>query len=67
MAESTTESLKDLIEDPSQLTDIVNDPAGKGIKFFKNLSVKEQQYIIFGAGAALIAYGIYLGRAHKHS
>lgn len=62
---SITESLKDLVEDPSQLTDIINDPAGKGMSFFNNLRVKEQQYIIFAAGAALIGYGIYLGRKHS--
>lgn len=62
MENSTTHSLKSLIQDPSQLTDIMKDPASKGLEFYQGLSVKEQQYIIFAAAAGLVAYGLYLGR-----
>ncbi|MFD1186422.1 hypothetical protein [Pontibacter rugosus] len=65
MENSNTESLKSLVEDPSQLTDIINDPAGQGLSFFKRLQVKEQQYLIIAAGAVLIGYGIYLGRKNS--
>lgn len=61
MENQNTESLKNLVQDPSQITEIINDP-GKGVKFFQRLSMKEQQYLIFAAGAGLIAYGIYLGK-----
>ncbi|TPE42977.1 hypothetical protein [Pontibacter mangrovi] len=57
-------SLRSLISNPSQLADIIKDPKS-GIDFYKNLTVKEQQYIIFAAAAGLIAYGIYLGRTNK--
>lgn len=65
MAKSDTQSLKNLVRDPSQLTDIIKDPGGKGVDFYKNLTVKEQQYILFAAAAGLIGYGIYLGRQNK--
>lgn len=54
-------SLRGLIQDPSQLADIIKDPT-KGLDFYKGLSVKEQQYILFAAAAGLIGYAIYLGR-----
>ncbi|WP_299759112.1 hypothetical protein [uncultured Pontibacter sp.] len=57
-------SLRGLLQDPSQLTDIIKDPT-KGLDFYKALSVKEQQYILFAAAAGLIGYAIYLGRSGK--
>ncbi|WP_276497177.1 hypothetical protein [Pontibacter litorisediminis] len=57
-------SLRSLVQDPSQLADIIKDPT-KGLDFYKGLSVKEQQYLLFAAAAGLIGYAIYLGRSHK--
>ncbi|MCX2740969.1 hypothetical protein [Pontibacter anaerobius] len=57
-------SLRSLVSNPSQLADIIKDPT-RGIDFYKGLSVKEQQYILFAAAFGLIAYGIYLGRSEK--
>lgn len=61
MENTITTSLKNLLKNPSQLTDIMNDPSKKGLELYNSLSVKEQQYIVFAAAAGLIGYGIYLG------
>ncbi|MBJ6119221.1 hypothetical protein JAO76_13510 [Pontibacter sp. BT310] len=58
-------SLKSLIQNPSQLADIMKDPGKQGLDFYNNLTVKEQQYILFAAAAGLIGYAIYLGRQHS--
>lgn len=55
-------SLKSLMQDPSQLADIMKDPAKTGLDFYNGLSTKEKQYILFAAAAGLIGYAIYLGR-----
>ncbi len=57
----TNTSLRSLVQDPSQLADIIKDPT-KGLDFYKGLSVKEQQYLLFAAAFGLIGYAIYLGR-----
>ncbi|WP_242929206.1 hypothetical protein [Pontibacter vulgaris] len=58
--ENTT--LMSLVHNPSQLADIIKDPAKNGLDFYNGLSVKEKQYILFAGAAGLIAYAIYLGR-----
>ncbi len=55
-------SLQSLIQNPSQLADIMKDPGKHGLDFYNGLSVKEKQYIMFAAAAGLIGYAIYLGR-----
>lgn len=57
-------SLRSLVQDPSQLADIIKDPT-RGLDFYKGLSVKEQQYLLFAAAFGLIGYAIYLGRSSK--
>ncbi|SFH06911.1 hypothetical protein [Pontibacter chinhatensis] len=57
-------SLRNLMQNPSQLADIIKDPT-KGLDFYKGLSVKEQQYLLFAAAFGLIGYAIYLGRQEK--
>ncbi|MBC5773026.1 hypothetical protein H8S95_03035 [Pontibacter sp. KCTC 32443] len=59
---STNTSLQSLIHNPSQLADIIKDPARHGLDFYNGLSVKEKQYILFAAAAGLIGYAIYLGK-----
>jgi len=61
MENTATTSLINMLKDPSQLADIMKDPSKKGLELYNNLSVKEQQYIVFAAAAGLIGYGIYLG------
>ncbi|MHA6248391.1 hypothetical protein ACXYMU_10670 [Pontibacter sp. CAU 1760] len=61
MENTKTHSFKSLLQNPSQLTEIMNDPGKHGLEFYKNLSVKEQQYLLFAAAAGLIGYGIYIG------
>ncbi|MFD2247461.1 hypothetical protein [Pontibacter ruber] len=55
-------SLLGLVQNPTSLADIINDPAKKGMEFYQGLSVREKQYILFAAAAGLIGYAIYLGR-----
>jgi len=62
MENTATTSLKKMLQDPSQLVDVMNDPGKKGLELYNNLPVKEQQYLVFAAAAGLICYGIYLGR-----
>ncbi|WP_347159435.1 hypothetical protein [Pontibacter chitinilyticus] len=62
MADSNTPSFKKLLQNPSQVTDILQNPGKKGLEFFQNLTPKEQQYILFAGAAGLLAYGIYVGR-----
>jgi hypothetical protein len=52
------------MQNPSQLADIIKEPT-KGLDFYKGLSVKEQQYLLFAAAAGLVGYAIYLGRQHN--
>ncbi|MEJ8756911.1 hypothetical protein WG947_07895 [Pontibacter sp. H259] len=55
-------SIMSLVQNPSQLADILKDPAKHGLDFYNGLSVKEKQYILFAAAAGLLGYAIYLGR-----
>ncbi|MDX5421039.1 MAG: hypothetical protein LPK14_02210 [Hymenobacteraceae bacterium] len=65
MENKATHTLKSLFQDPKHLTGIMQDPGKKSLEFYKGLSVKEQQYIIFAAAAGLIAYGVYIGVKDK--
>ena len=55
-------SIMSLVQNPSQLADILKDPAKHGLDFYNGLSVKEKQYILFAAAAGLLGYAIYLGK-----
>lgn len=65
--ENNTEpkALTDLIENPSEISAIISDPADSGVKFYQSLSNKDKQYVAFAAGLGLIGYGIYLNRMSK--
>ncbi|WP_162054267.1 hypothetical protein [Pontibacter pamirensis] len=55
-------SIKNLVDEPSQIKDIMNDPAEKGINFYQKLPSKQKQYLLFAAAAGLVGYGIYVGQ-----
>ena len=55
-------SLEGLMKNPSQLADIIKDPATHGVDFYNGLSSKQKQYVLLAAGLGLIAYAIYVGR-----
>lgn len=57
----TTTSFKSLLQNPSELTDILEDPGKNGLAFYSGLSAKEKQYVIFTAAAGLLLYGLYIG------
>lgn len=59
---SSPKSLKSLLQDPSEIEALITNPSKYGIDFYKSLSTKNQQYIVFAAAAGLIAYGIYLNK-----
>ena len=56
------ETLNKLIENPSAISEIVNDPARFGLDFWNELTPMEKRNIAFAAAAGLVMYGIYLGR-----
>jgi len=58
-------SIMNLVQNPSQLADILKDPGKHGLDFYNGLSVKEKQYILLAAGVGLIGYAIYLGRQNS--
>ncbi|MCC9168089.1 hypothetical protein [Pontibacter harenae] len=60
MDDNSKTTLKNLVDEPSQVKEIVNDP-NKGINFYQNLPVKQKQYLLYAAAAGLVGYGIYLG------
>lgn len=57
--------LNDLINNPSEIFNVVKNPGKYGMDVYKGLDTKQQQYVLFAAGAALIGYGIYLGMNKK--
>ena len=44
---------------------IAQDLTYYGLDIYKGLDTRQQQYVLFAAGAALIGYGIYLGMNKK--
>ncbi|MEJ8803858.1 hypothetical protein [Pontibacter sp. H249] len=60
--DASVNSLEGLMKDPSQLADIIKDPATHGLDFYNGLSGKQKQYVLLAAGIGLIAYAIYVGR-----
>jgi hypothetical protein len=55
-------SLDNLFKNPSEIMDAVKNPGKYGMDLYKGLSTKNQQYVLFAAGAGLILYGLYLNR-----
>lgn len=67
MENQETKALADLIQDPSEISAIVSDPAEKGVQFYQALPNKEKQYVIFAAALGLFGYGLYLNRMSKNN
>lgn len=57
--------LENLMQNPSDILNMVKNPGKYGLDVYNGLSTKQQQYVLFAAGAGLIAYGLYLGRSQK--
>ena len=55
-------TLNKVLQNPSEISEIMKDPAKYGMDFWNELSHKEQSYIVLAAAAGLAMYGIYLGR-----
>ncbi|WP_062542102.1 hypothetical protein [Rufibacter tibetensis] len=62
-----TKALSDLIQNPQEISNIINNPADSGVKFYQSLRNKDKQYVAFAAGIGLLAYGFFLGRGSKKS
>ncbi|WP_190300353.1 hypothetical protein [Rufibacter hautae] len=62
-----TKALTDLIQNPQEISNIINNPADSGVKFYQQLRNKDKQYVAFAAGLGLIAYGFFLNRSSKSS
>ncbi|GGK78261.1 hypothetical protein ACD591_09220 [Rufibacter glacialis] len=60
-----TKALSDLIQNPQEISNIINNPADNGMKFYQSLRNKDKQYVAFAAGIGLIAYGFFLNRGSK--
>lgn len=55
-------SLGNILKNPSEIESLMQNPGKYGMDFYKDLSVKDKQYVAFAAAAGFIAYGIYLSR-----
>ncbi|MBC3538725.1 hypothetical protein ACFSC6_19960 [Rufibacter sediminis] len=62
-----TKALTDLIQNPQEISNIINNPADNGMRFYQSLRNKDKQYVAFAAGLGLIAYGFFLNRSSKKS
>ncbi|WP_018478731.1 hypothetical protein [Pontibacter roseus] len=60
--DQSSSPLQHLISNPSEILNVVKNPGRYGMDIYKGLTVKQQQYVLFAAGAGLIAYALYLGR-----
>ena len=61
-ANKSIPSLENLLKNPSEIFGIIKNPGKYGLDIYHGLSTKQQQYVLFAAGAGLILYGVYLGR-----
>lgn len=60
--ETRYNTLNKVLNDPSEIGEIMKDPGKFGLDFWNELSNKERSYIAFAAGAGLILYGIFISR-----
>jgi len=49
-----------LFSDPSVIVDITKNPSKYAMNFYNSLSTRNKQYIVYGAGVALLVYGYTL-------
>lgn len=62
---SSTNPLEHLLHNPSEILNAIKNPGKYGLDIYNGLDTRQQQYVLFAAGAALIGYGIYLGMNKK--
>ncbi len=55
-------NLKDLLKNPNALMEAFKNPSRFGIDFYKSLSTRNKQYLVFAGAAGLLVYGVILGR-----
>ncbi|WP_192820422.1 hypothetical protein [Rufibacter sp. LB8] len=67
MENQQTKALADLIQNPSEISAIISNPAESGMEFYQALPNKDKSYVAIAAGLGLLAYGFYLGRSGKKS
>jgi len=53
-------SFSGLFSDPSVIVDITKNPGKYAMNFYNSLSTRNKQYIVYGAGVALLIYGYTL-------
>jgi hypothetical protein len=49
-----------LLENPSEISEVMKDPAKYGKDFWYELSDQHKSYVMLAAGAGLLMYGLYL-------
>ncbi|MCJ8163402.1 hypothetical protein MKJ04_01010 [Pontibacter sp. E15-1] len=59
--ETFPDILKNLLKDPDQITEVLNNPGKFGMELYDSLTTRQKQYIIFAAAAGLVVYGFSLG------
>jgi len=57
---SNTFSFSGLFSDPSVIMDMTRNPGKYAMNFYNSLSTRNKQYIVYGAGVALLIYGYTL-------
>ena len=55
-----TFSFSGLFANPSAIVDITKNPSKYALNFYNSLSTRNKQYIVYGAGVALLIYGYTL-------
>lgn len=55
-------SINNLLSDPSQISEVMTNPAKFGLDFWNELSNNDKKYIALAGAAGLAMYGLYLGR-----
>jgi hypothetical protein len=58
---TSSNPLEHLLHNPSDILSAIKNPGKYGLDIYKGLDTKQQQYILFAAGAGLIGYAVYLG------
>lgn len=55
-------TLDNLLKNPSEISEVIQNPQKYGMDFWNELSDKHKSYLVFAAAAGLLMYGIYLNR-----
>lgn len=56
------DSINNLLQNPSDISEVISNPGKFGLDFWNELSNKEKSYLSYAAAAGLIMYGVYLSR-----